>query len=82
MSNLSRILRLSAVVVAVAMTGMVSACSNATGPDASHRSGYITSASALGATVVGPTSTTTTSVKPDSGKRTNTPSSGYNVPAL
>jgi hypothetical protein len=86
MSNARRIIRLSTVVAAVLMTGLVSACSDATGPVSGRRGGYITTSAALNSTtvdtnVVAPTPT----VRKPGGKGTpsqDAPQSGYNVTAF
>lgn len=88
MSNTRRIIRLSTAVAALLMTGLVSACSDATGPVSGRRAGYITTSAALNSTgvdtsVVAPAPTPAVKKPVRGGAPTNdTPQSGYNVTAF
>jgi len=88
MSNTRRIIRLSTAVAALLMTGLVGACSDATGPVSGRRGGFITTSAAMSATgvdtsVVAPAPTTAIKKPVRGGTPTNdAPQSGYNVTAF
>jgi hypothetical protein len=86
MSNTRRIIRLSTAVAAILMTGLVSACSDATGPVSGRRAGYITTSAALNSagvdtSVVAPTPTVKKPVRGGTPTE-DSPQSGYNVTAF